>query len=106
MLGGVVDLIALVVTVVALLAALGHGGYLALVRSSAKQRPGGQPAVEFAKKRAPIAGGALAVALLAVLIQIGGVPADIFAMLLGGGAGATSLAALQTTQKRFRSGEY
>ena len=104
--GAVVGLIALLVTVAALLAALGHGGYLALLRSSAKQRPGGQPAVEFVKKRVPVAGGALAVALLALLVQNGGVGPDIFAILLGGGAGATSLAALQTTQKRFRNGEY
>jgi hypothetical protein len=104
--GAVVALVAFVVTLVAVLAAAGHAGYLALLSSAAKKRPGGQPAVEFVKKRLPVAGATLGVTLLALLISTGGPTADIFAILLGGGGGIASLKALQSTQTRFRNGQY
>jgi hypothetical protein len=104
--GAVIGLVAFLVTLVSFLAAAGHAGYLAMISSTAKRRPGGQPAVDFAKKRVPVAGATLGVTLLAMLISTGQVGADLFAILLGGGGGLASLKALQTTQKRFRSGEY
>ena len=95
----------MLVALVAFLAAAGHGGYLALMTSTAKKRPGGDAVVEFAKKRAPVAGGTLAVTLLALLLAGGGNTAGIFAILLGGGAGVVSVKALQSSQSRLRSGD-
>ncbi|RKT85200.1 hypothetical protein SAMN05421805_10853 [Saccharopolyspora antimicrobica] len=103
----VVALVAFLVTLAAVLAAAGHAGYLAMLTSAAKKRPGGQPAADFAKKRFPIAGAGLGVTLLAFLIAAGGsFGADIFAMILGAGGGLGSIKALQTTQSRFRNGQY
>ncbi|KEI45118.1 hypothetical protein [Saccharopolyspora rectivirgula] len=103
----VVALVAFLVTLAALLAAAGHAGYLAMLASAAKKRPGGEPAVKFARSRIPVAGAGLAVTLLAFLIGTGdSVGADIFAMLLAGGGGFGSVKALQTTQSRFRKGEF
>ncbi|MFB9569711.1 hypothetical protein [Saccharopolyspora hordei] len=102
-----VALVAFLVTLAALLAAAGHAGYLAMLSSAAKKRAGGQPAVEFAKKRFPVAGVGLGVTLLAFLIAAGGgFGADVFAMLLGAGGGIGSVKALQTSQSRFRNGQY
>ncbi|MER7077967.1 hypothetical protein SAMN02982929_06107 [Saccharopolyspora kobensis] len=102
-----VALVAFLVTLAAVLAAAGHAGYLAMLTSAAKKRAGGQPAADFAKKRFPIAGAGLGVTLLAFLIAAGGgFGADIFAMILGAGGGLGSIKALQTTQSRFRNGQY
>lgn len=103
----VLALVAFLVTLAAVLAAAGHAGYLAMLTSAAKKRPGGQPAVEFAKKRYPVAGGTLAVTLLAMLIATGETAgADVLAILLGGGGGFASLKALQSSQSRFRGGQF
>jgi hypothetical protein len=99
--------VAFLVTLAAVLAAAGYAGYLAMLTSVAKKRPGGQPAVDFARKRFPIAGVGLGVTLLAFLISAGGtVGPDIFAMLLGGAGGIASLKALQSTQSKFRNGQF
>lgn len=106
--GAVVGLVAILVTIAAVLAAAGHAGYLALLTSAAKKRAGGQPAVEFARKRFPVAGVGLAVSLLALLISSGSgsIGWDVFAILLGGGSGIGSVKALQSTQARFRGGQF
>ena len=103
--GAVIGLVAFGVTLVAVIAAAGHAGYLALLTSSAKKRPGGQVAVDFARKRWPAAGVGLGVTVLALLISSGGAFADIVAILLGGGGGIASLKSLQTTQSKFTKGE-
>lgn len=103
----VIGLVALLVTLGAVIAAGGHAGYLAMLTSAAKKRPGGQPAADFAKKRYPIAGVGLGVTLLALLINTGDTMGpDIFAILLGLGGGVGSLKALQTSQSRFRKGDF
>jgi hypothetical protein len=103
----VLGVVAFLVTLAAVLAAAGHAGYLAMLTSAAKKRPGGQPAVDFARKRFPIAGVGLGVTLLAFLISMGdSAGADVFAMLLGGGGGIASLKALQSTQSKFRNGQF
>lgn len=104
--GTIIDVIAFVVTLVALLAALGHAGYLALLSAAARKRPGGDPAARFARKRAPVAGTALGLGLLAILLSMGGVGTDVFAILLGGGVGVGSMQALRSTQQDFRGGRY
>ncbi|MBB5154858.1 hypothetical protein [Saccharopolyspora phatthalungensis] len=103
----VLGVVAFLVTLAAVLAAAGHAGYLAMLTSAAKKRPGGQPAVDFARKRFPIAGVGLGVTLLAFLIGTGDTAgADIFAILLGGGGGIASVKALQSTQSKFRRGDF
>ncbi len=105
--GTVVGLVAILITLAGVLVALGHSGYLAMLSSAARKRAGGEPAVDFAKKRMPIAGAGLIVTALALLMALGGgVGTDIFAIVLGGGGGVASLKALQTTQTRFRAGQY
>lgn len=105
--GLVVGLVALLVTVAALLAAVGHAGYLAMLNAAAKKRAGGQPAVDFVRKRAPVAGVTLGITGLALLVSTGdSVGMDIFATVLGAGGGVASVKALQSTQRRFRNGEY
>ncbi|ASU80061.1 hypothetical protein CDG81_19360 [Actinopolyspora erythraea] len=104
--GTIIDVIAFVITLVALLAAVGHAGYLALLSSTARKRPGGEPAARFARRRAPVAGTALGLGLLAVLLSLGGVGTDVFAILLGGGVGMGSMKALRSTQSDFRGGRY
>ncbi|SDR15315.1 hypothetical protein [Actinopolyspora saharensis] len=104
--GTIVDVVAFLVTLLAVLAAAGHAGYLALLSNAARKRPGGQNAVNFTKKRAPVAGVTLGLGLLALLISSGGVAADVFAILLGGGAGIGSMAALRSTQSDFHAGRY
>lgn len=106
MIGAVVGLVAFLVALAAVLAAAGHAGYLAMLTAAAQKRPGGQPAVEFARKRLPVAGATLGVTVLALLISLGGIPLDIVAILLGGGGGLASIKALQSSQARFRSGQY
>jgi hypothetical protein len=77
------------------------------VSSAARKRAGGEPALDFVKKRIPVAGVTLGVTLLALLISTGdSIPADLLAIVLGGGGGAASVKALQNTQTRFRKGQY
>lgn len=104
--GAVIGVIAFLIALAGLLASLGHAGYLAMLGAAAKKRPGGQPAVDFARKRVPVAAGAVALAAVAELAQMGGVGADVFAILLGGGAGLMSVKQLSATQQRFRNGQY
>lgn len=100
----IVTLIALVFTIAGLVAAVGHAGYLALLNSAANKRAGGAPIAQYVRSRWPIAGGTTAVAIVALLFTAGGTALNIFAIILGAGAGTTAVKALQSTQARYRSG--
>ena len=99
------NLIAVLVAIVALLAALGHAGYLAMLNSAAAKRAGGAPVAQYVRSRWAIAGVTTAGALLSLLLTNGEGFADFLAILLAAGSGGTAVKALESTQKRYRTGE-
>ena len=99
-----VHAIAVIIALAGLLAALAHGGYLLMLSSAAGRRAGGEPAAQYVRGRLPLAGGTLAVALLALLLTSGGAFADVLAVVAGAGSGALAYRALQGTRERYRGG--
>lgn len=100
----IVGVIAAVIALASLLAALGHAGYLALLSSAANKRAGGAPVAQYVRGRWPVAGGATAVSLIALLFTLGGPVADVFGIALALGSGAVATRALRSTQERYRNG--
>ena len=101
----VLNLIAVLAALAGLLAALAHGGYLAMLGSTANRRAGGGPVNEYVRSRVPVAAATLGVALLALLLASGdSVAADIVAIVAGACSGAVGYQALQGTRTRFRGG--
>jgi hypothetical protein len=73
--GTVVGIVAFVVALVGLLAALGHVGYLAMLRSAARTRGAAGGATEhYVSGRWARAGGTAGVAALGLLLTTGGLP--------------------------------
>ncbi len=101
--GTVIDLIATIITVLGLLAALGYGGYLLMLSSVAKNRPGAAHLAADARKKVPAAGGLALGAIVALLLTGGGVPLDVIGLLLGGGIGLASVNQLQAARRRLAS---
>jgi len=100
----VLNLIALLAAFAGLLAALAHGGYLAMLGSTANRRAGGDPVSEYVRSRVPVAAATLGVALFALLLTAGGSFADVVAIVAGAGSGVVGYQALQDTRTRFRRG--
>lgn len=99
-----VHLIAVLAALAGLLAALGHGGYLAMLGSAANRRAGGDPVNQYVRSRVPVAVVTLGVAILALLLTTGGSFADVLAIVAGAGSGVVGYQALQGTRARFHSG--
>lgn len=97
-------LLAVLTALGGLAAALAHGGYLALLGSTATQRAGGEPVGQYVRTRVPVAAAVLGVALLALLLSTGGPITDVLAIVTGAGSGVLGYQALQQTRARYRSG--
>lgn len=104
--GTVVHVVALIVTLVGLITALGHGGYLAMLSSAARKRAGGEPAMQFVRGRLPVTAATTGVTLFALLLTAGNIPADVIAIIAGAGGGYGAMRALQTSMSKFRGGRY
>ncbi|MPY77002.1 MAG: hypothetical protein GEV04_00625 [Actinophytocola sp.] len=103
--GTIVNLIAVIVAIVSVLAALGNAAYLTLLNSAATKRAGGTPIAAYVRSRWPMAGGTTAGALLAWLLTASdAVPVDFLAILIAAGSGAMATKALRSTQERYRTG--
>ncbi len=100
----VLNVIAVLTALAGLLAALAHGGYLAMLGSAANRRAGGDPINQYVRSRVPVAATALGVALFALLLTTGGPAADVLAIVAGAGSGVLGYQALQGTRTRLRSG--
>ncbi|HET9140252.1 hypothetical protein [Actinophytocola sp.] len=99
------NLIAIIIAIAAVIATLAHVGYLAMLNSAANKRAGGAPVAQWVRSRWPVAGITTAAALVAWLLTNGAGFADTLAILLGAGSGLTATKALQATQQRYRTGE-
>src|SRR3954467_776222 len=97
------DLIALIVVIVALVGALAHVGYLAMLNSAARRRAGGGPVTNYVTSRWPVAGVTTAGAVIAGLFSLGGGFLDVLAILLGAASGGVAIKALESTQKKYKS---
>lgn len=100
----VLHVVAVLVALGGLLAAVAHGGYLALLGSAANQRIGGEPVRQYVRSRIPAAAVTIAVALFALVLSAAGPVADVLAIATGAGCGAAAYHALQGTRARYRSG--
>lgn len=103
--GTVFGIVATVIALVGLIAALGHVGYLAMLRNAARRRGlSGATTADYVDGRWKVAGGTAAVAAVGLLLTSGGAFPDTLGLLLGGGAGIAAKQALDATRTRFRSG--
>jgi hypothetical protein len=97
------NLIAIIIAIAAVVATVAHAGYLAMLNSAANKRAGGQPVAQYIRSRLPLAGITTGAALLAWLMTNGGGFLDTLAILVAAGSGITATKALQATQQRYRT---
>ncbi|WP_460867880.1 hypothetical protein [Rhodococcus aerolatus] len=92
------EIVALLVALVAVLAAAGNGGYLALLGRAASQRAGTAEVSRHVRGKAPVAAGAGAAALLSLVLVAG---APLLSIVLGAVGAGLATAQLQATRTRF-----
>jgi hypothetical protein len=91
--GAVVGVVAGLIALLGVLAALGHAGALAMLKSAAaKKGLAGEPTRQYVATRWKAAGVSAGVAILGLLLTTGsGIPLDVVGMLLAVGGGAAGL---------------
>jgi hypothetical protein len=98
------NVIAIIIAIAAVVATLAHAGYLAMLNSAANKRAGGTPIAQYVRSRWPVAAVTIAGALLGWLFTNGDGFLDVLGILVAGGSGVTAVKALQSTQQRYRTG--
>lgn len=100
--GAVIGVVAAVIALLGVIVALGHVGYLAMLRKAATQRgASGYATLDYVNGHWKAAGGTALVAVLGLLLTSGGVAPDILGLLVGGGAGLAAKKALDSTRAQF-----
>jgi hypothetical protein len=104
--GAVVGIVAGLIALLGLLVALGNAGYLAILSSAARKRGlAGETTALYVKEHKGVAVGTTGVALLGLLLTLGGsVPIDVVGAVLSAGGGLAAKRALDGTRTRFRTG--
>lgn len=104
--GTAVGIVAFLIALAGVLAALGHVGYLAMLRSAARSRgAAGGATAQYVEQRWRAAGGTAGLAVLGLLLTApASVPVDLLGLLVGGGAGLAATRALGETRGEFRKG--
>jgi hypothetical protein len=101
--GALFGVVASLIALLGVLVTLGNAGYLAMLSSAASKRGvSGESALDYVRSQRALAGGLAVVALVGLLCTAGGPIADVFGLVLAGGAGVAGYRALSGTRHRFR----
>ena len=99
--GFIIDLIAILIAIVGVLAVVADGTYLKLLDSVAKKRPGGEVTRKYVSKQWPAVGVAAAGSLVALLMTSGGTVLDVLAILVALAAGGAATTQLGNVHKKY-----
>jgi len=99
--GFIINLLAVLVAIVGVLAVVADGAYLKLLDSVAKKRPGGEVTRKYVSKQWPAVGVAGAGSLVALIMTSGGTVLDIIAILIALAAGGTAITHLKNIHKKY-----
>ena len=104
--GAVVGIVAGLIALLGLLVALGNAGYLAMLNSAARKKGlAGESTVHFVQRHRGTAAVTTGVALLGLLLTLGGsVPVDVLGAVLAAGGGLKAKKALDGARTELRSG--
>ena len=104
--GAVVGIVAGLIALLGLLVALGNAGYLAMLNSAARRKGlAGERTVNFVQRHRGTAAVSTGVALLGLLLTLGGsVPVDLVGALLAAGGGLKAKKALDGARTELRTG--
>ena len=99
-----INLIAVIIALAALIAALGAVAYLGLLGSAARKRgmSGGAVAADV-RKRWPAVLGSLAAAVVALLMTLGGTGLDITSIVVAAISGGAATKSLTAVRSEYRS---
>jgi hypothetical protein len=104
--GALVGIVAGLIALLGLLVALGNAGYLAMLSSAARKKGlAGERTVHFVQRHRGTATVTTGVALLGLLLTLGGsVPVDVLGAVLAAGGGLKAKKALDGARSELRTG--